>query len=98
MQIVLLDVPECHAYLNVFGSRAYVHLDVRKWSKTVLRRMLALWPTILTYIRAHGVRELCTYPEQNDKRFEKFAHRFGFQFMKAANGYMVYAHEGNPHG
>lgn len=74
------DFDFCVDYVPLGGDdRFYLaHIDVFHWSPTVLRRMLGIWPALRAKIDA----PLFVWNENEDKKWEKFIHLFGFRYFK----------------
>ena len=73
------DYVYCYLALKIEKEVAVVHLEMRRWNKTVLKEMLADWEKILYACRNAGATSLtAANPDYLDKRWPKLIKHFGF--------------------
>lgn len=93
--ITFYDGPEAHVYAWIFFRRCYVHLEVRKWSRSTFKYLLSQWPAVVRVLKTVGVRKIYTYPETpSDPKFAKFVGRFGFSRFGPVKGFIIYEYHG----
>jgi hypothetical protein len=71
--------PAAYLALDYNLPAVAVHFEVLRWSKEILREMVAGWPTVLEHIRSKGcVQVVACNNNITDQRWPKMLAHFGF--------------------
>lgn len=89
-KVCIISCREYSVYLEPGkADEAWLHCDVRAWSKEIYIRLLAH----LTDILKEFDNEIYVYVEQDNSKLVKFIEMFGFRHLKKAEGLGdVYGH------
>jgi hypothetical protein len=95
----LLDHPshlwELEELRNGEAQMIFIHLNVRIWSKSVLRRLLAEFATLRSLI---DVPIFATGPESQDEKFKRFVSLFGFKPLINGDFQIFVSYKDNTNG
>ena len=73
----------------------FIHLNVRIWSKSVLKRLLAEFATLRSLI---DVPIFATGPESQDEKFKRFVSLFGFKPLINGDFQIFVSYKDNTNG
>jgi hypothetical protein len=71
--------PAAYLALDYNLPAVAAHFEVLRWSKEILREMVAGWPIVLDHVRGNGCTQLVACNNNiNDRRWPKMLAHFGF--------------------
>lgn len=90
---IFCDDAHCYAYAYAFyGDCVYMHVEIRRWSLSLLKIMRREWKGILERFKSLGLTRVYTYPEDDCETFRNFCACFGFNRIGPLNGEVKYEH------
>jgi hypothetical protein len=71
-------------------GQAFIHLRIRQFSASVMRKLRSIWPEIQGALAEIGYKRVIAYtPVGTEPKWFKFVGRFGFKEFHRMNGFIL---------